>query len=1022
MNSVCRDIFKAIHEGKWLSVEYKNKNGETTKYWIGIKSLDPHRKSMKVEGLHLAAFTTTSLTIYIDSILSSHIIEGSFFASNKELVQDIRENPEKYASIFENVANLKTLEYLSECNKLDNTPYKAEYDLIEELDADRFQNGKLYLSEEQFKHIVRSFQNKAKNERNNNLHVKSLALNCISINSRQGLYVLAYRKLYLDVKGRCLIAGKNILLNREFTVDRPKGGAATKASINKFLDPTDQYMLDDVEENLEAIKDSITRYSEDVRGVDDMPYIIAIGYDVIVDLDSEYKGIRDMFANGKETVPVDAFFGNLTKRPLRKKTYPLVLLNKQINLDQLLAINNAVKYPLTYVQGPPGTGKTKTIMFTIVTAFFNKKTVLFSSYNNHPIDEVVKKLRDIPYKDTVIPFPVLRIGNKSVTESSIADMKRLYEFCSKVRVYDSTLDKTHGEETRNIEAFTKLMERYEELLDLKDRKEAMCDVLDAKATGGNMAFQMNMTDKQLPAIDERIQEIGEITDKQALSLLPSDRTEMIKYLFYTSAKYIKRLDEPKNKELKDIILSNNPSEVVDALFKHMSDDENMKRLLRVFPVVATTCIGAHRLGDPKPYFDMTIMDEASQCNTAMSLVPIIRGENLMLVGDPQQLNPVILLDPTDNEYLRKRYNVSDEYDYISNSIYKTFLACDSVSDEILLRSHYRCAKKIIEFNNRKYYNNKLEIKSQPSVLAESLVYKNVEDNYAGDRNTAPKEAAVVVQYVEEHPDQKIGIITPFVNQKELIAKELKAHGLEENVTCGTVHAFQGDEKDVILFSLALTDQTSEKTYGWLKNNKELINVATSRARDQLVVVSNDDALDRLRTPGEDDLYELVDYVRSNGETHITSVGAASRALGIKPYSSKTEEAFLMNLNHAMSNIFLSGRKCSIKKEVPISQVFQENIDEYNSLFYTGRFDFVVYEKVGRQEYPILAIELDGKEHLDDEVVRRRDAKKNQICESHGFQLIRVENSYARRYNYIKDILSTYFDGRNKAVKVQVKRK
>ena len=577
-------------------------------------------------------------------------------------------------------------------------------------------------------------------------------------------------------------------------------------------------------------------------------------------------------------------------------------------------------------------------------------------------------------------------------------------------------------ETHNMEAFTKLMERYEELLDLKDRKEALRDVLDAKATGGNMAFQMNMTDKQLPAIEERIQEIGEITDKQALSLLPSDRTEMMKYLFYTSAKYVQRLNEPKNKELKDIILSDKPSEVVDAFYKYLSDGDNVKKLLRIFPVVATTCISAHRLGEPKPYFDMTIMDEASQCNTAMSLVPIIRGENLMLVGDPQQLNPVILLDSTDNEYLRKRYIVSDEYDYISNSIYKTFLACDSVSDEILLRSHYRCAKKIIEFNNRKYYNNKLEIKSQPGVLAESLVYKNVEDNYAGDRNTAPKEAAVVVQYVEEHPDQKIGIITPFVNQKELIAKELKAHGLEENVTCGTVHAFQGDEKDVILFSLALTDQTSEKTYGWLKNNKELINVATSRARDQLVVVSNDDALDRLRTPGEDDLYELVDYVRSNGETHITSVGAASRALGIKPYSSKTEEAFLMNLNHAMSNIFLSGRKCSIKKEVPISQVFQENIDEYNSLFYTGRFDFVVYEKVGRQEYPILAIELDGKEHLDDEVVRRRDAKKNQICESHGFQLIRVENSYARRYNYIKDILSTYFDGRNKAVKVQVKRK
>lgn len=126
--------------------------------------------------------------------------------------------------------------------------------------------------------------------------------------------------------------------------------------------------------------------------------------------------------------------------------------------------------------------------------------------------------------------------------------------------------------------------------------------------------------------------------------------------------------------------------------------------MRIFPIMAATCISAYKIGEPKPYFDMCIIDEASQCNTAMSLVPIIRAENLMLVGDPQQLNPVILLDKADNDVLRKKYGVSNKYDYIKNSIYKTFLACDSVSDEILLSYHYRCGKKIIDFNNRKYRN------------------------------------------------------------------------------------------------------------------------------------------------------------------------------------------------------------------------------------------------------------------------------------------------------------------------------
>jgi very-short-patch-repair endonuclease len=81
---------------------------------------------------------------------------------------------------------------------------------------------------------------------------------------------------------------------------------------------------------------------------------------------------------------------------------------------------------------------------------------------------------------------------------------------------------------------------------------------------------------------------------------------------------------------------------------------------------------------------------------------------------------------------------------------------------------------------------------------------------------------------------------------------------------------------------------------------------------------------------------------------------------------------------------------------------------YNDLFYTGRFDFVVYQKVGEDELPVLAIELDGKEHYENEIVMARDKKKNEICKTHNLQLIRVESSYARRYNHIKMILTNFF--------------
>ncbi len=216
-----------------------------------------------------------------------------------------------------------------------------------------------------------------------------------------------------------------------------------------------------------------------------------------------------------------------------------------------------------------------------------------------------------------------------------------------------------------------------------------------------------------------------------------------------------------------------------------------------------------------------------------------------------------------------------------------------------------------------------------------------------------------------------------------------------------------------MFSTAITDQTGQGTYEWLKNNKELINVATSRAKEKLILLSNMKNLSRLhKEDGTDDLFELVEYVQHNGESKITPKLSNSRALGIKPYSTVTEDAFLKNLNHALENICLSQNVFSIEKEVAISQVFQDNIS-YSDLFYTGRFDFVVYEKQGTSsKLPILAIELDGKEHYENDIVMQRDRKKNAICAEHDLQLIRVENAYARRYNYIKEILIEYFSVRH----------
>lgn len=1001
MNTITRNLFRAIHEGKWLSIEYKNKNGEVTKYWIGVEDICMADRSLHVSGLHLAKYTLGDFPrIYIDSILSAGVIEGSWHPINQKLVDDIRLHPEAYKDLFEHPANFKILNYLADCSRLDTTPYQKDYALIPGLDGEQVESGVYHLKSEQYRDIIRRFQyrrTQEKEKKTKKLH--QLCMNLLSIPTSRGMYVLAYRKVNFDVRRRRLVADEEVTICREFTLD------GELQSIRRFLPEEYEELLEDFERNQEEIKDRITQNNPQIKGVDDRPYLLTVTREILLDLNEEYEGIMEMYRQQKVTAPIRAFFGELTKRPVRTKQYPLALLNRRINLDQLLAIHHGLKYPLSYIQGPPGTGKTNTILNTIATAFFNEKTVLFTSYNNHPIDSVFEQLRDIRYRGNPIPLPVIRLGNTEKVEEALDEIKRLYLQTKEMKVYARTLERNRDDKIERTARLSELLKRYEEILDLRERKEAIERLLQAEQ---NLTFRVELQSRQLSQIEKRISGIEEVREEDAMPLIDDDEEEFRKYLYYISAKYIQRLGEPKNQDLLDIVLMEGSRKLqVTEFNRYLSQEENMKKFLRIFPVVITTCISAHRLGAPKPYFDMVIMDEASQCNCAVSLVPIIRGKNLMLVGDPQQLSPVIVLDPKNNQALKKRYKISREYDYMENSIYKTYLACDSVSDEILLSYHYRCHEKIIEFNNKKYYNGKLKIRS--SVQEDTpLVYLDLEEDPAAGKNTAPAEAAKIIEFVQENRDKKIGIITPFTNQRDCINQKLRENGIED-IQCGTVHAFQGDEKDIILFSLAVTDQTFAKTYGWLKNNKELINVATSRAKEKLILLSSSRNLSRLHTHGEDDdLFELAEYIQTKGTSQVTPKTAETRALGIKPYSAETETAFLETLNHALSNILVTGKRYTVQREVAIPQVLGGNRQECE-LFHTGRFDFVVYERQGAgKELPVLAIELDGKEHLDDEEIREKDRRKKQICRNYNFELIRVDNSYARRYNYMKEILIDYF--------------
>lgn len=1021
MDNIARQIFRAVHEGKWLSIEYRNKKCEqVSRFWIGIKNIIENKSmklcSLECSGLHLHNYTLAdNMQLSVERILSASIVDGTYMPVNQNLVDDIACNPANYQLLFDRSANLKILNYLADCNKFESVPsLNKDFHLIENLDDNVIRSNlqEYSLSDNQYRKLVDAFNKQLRIKQKKRQRSGQLCLNKLSLYTRKGLYVLAYREVFLDVEKHILKVSNEISFNREFHVTTDSEDGKIE-SIRRFLEPCELYLLNDFDKNLQKIENIIQEKISKEK-IDDRPYFLYLQRNVQVNLEKEYEAILTMYETDDISVPIRAFFGELHTIEKNENDIPITLLNKKINLDQLLSIHNAMNTPVSYTQGPPGTGKTNTIINTIITAFFNNKTVLFSSYNNHPIDSVFKTLSSLQYKRQsgsvdIIPFPVLRLGSNEKVKEALNYIRMLYQKCKNIAVYGATLERNKYDTIERTKKLSALLKNHQEAVELAERKNTLKAMLEKNVS---MEMRLVLEGQQLNAIRERLNEIPKVSDQDALSLLENDENEFLKYLYYMSAGYIKRLAEPDYDDLRLILKLEKDEERITAFNKYTSVDENMYKLQKVFPIIATTCISAHKLGSGKVCFDCAIIDEAGQCNTALALIPIIRGKTLMLVGDPQQLNPVITLDANINKSLKEKYGVSDDYDYITNSIYKTFLANDSISEEILLHNHYRCNGKIIQFNNEKYYNNQLNIVSE-SAVSEPLVFYNVDSADNNFKNTSEQEAEAIVNYIKNNPDKNIGIITPFRNQKEQIEYSIKEAAISpEKYSCGTVHAFQGDEKDVVLFSLALTDSTHDKTYEWLKNNRELINVATSRAKDRLVIFSNADVLNRLHRNAEktkpDDIYELTEYVKSKGSYKITNCISDSRALGTKPYKTETEEEFLATLNHALSTIISENKKYCVETEVQPSHIFKKGMIHLD-YFYRCSFDFVIY-KIGyrNKKEAVLAIELNGREHYNNEKIKEHDKMKKEICKEQGFTLITVENSYARRYNFIKDVLIGYF--------------
>jgi len=284
------------------------------------------------------------------------------------------------------------------------------------------------------------------------------------------------------------------------------------------------------------------------------------------------------------------------------------------------------------------------------------------------------------------------------------------------------------------------------------------------------------------------------------------------------------------------------------------------KLVSQLPCWAITSLIARRIPFEPGFFDLLVVDEASQCDIASLLPLLFRAKAAVIIGDPMQLRHISGISPRRDRDLLQQHGLAEthiNWAFSENSVFDLASPLASADDIIMLRDHHRSHADIIEFSNQHFYEGRLRVATnydrlrRPSLDAPAVRWIQVEGaaTRPGSGALNDAEARAVVQELERIVLQQgyrgsVGVVTPFRAQANRISDLLHAHPnanlLLRNgeLLVDTVHRFQGDERDMMIFSPVVSRGISDGAVGFLRKTGNLFNVAITRARAVLVVVGD----------------------------------------------------------------------------------------------------------------------------------------------------------------------------------------
>ncbi|MCG3147732.1 MAG: ATP-dependent RecD-like DNA helicase [Verrucomicrobiae bacterium] len=261
------------------------------------------------------------------------------------------------------------------------------------------------------------------------------------------------------------------------------------------------------------------------------------------------------------------------------------------------------------------------------------------------------------------------------------------------------------------------------------------------------------------------------------------------------------------------------------------------------------------------FFDLLVVDEASQCDIASALPLLYRAKRAVIIGDPKQLKHISTLPEKQDMQLLPKHGLVEGFGnwaYSVNSLFDLSSGLCRSNDIVSLRDHHRSHADIIGFSNRQFYEGRLRIATRydrlrPAQRDQAAVrWLDVRGNVtkpAGGGALNEEEARMVVRELERLVLQQgyrgsVGVVSPFRAQANRIRELVfQHHGLTDKLAASdfladTVHRFQGDERDVMVFSPVVSAGFPSGAGIFLRNNPNLFNVAITRARAALLVIGD----------------------------------------------------------------------------------------------------------------------------------------------------------------------------------------